>query len=195
MKSPDIVTEYNKFMGYVDQLDMLVALDRINTRSKKWYHRIIFHFLDVILINSWCLYRAAHVSIGTQKKCIMPLLDFKLEVAQCLISQNKAHDAKKRGRPSLDSVESEFDAKRKRGPLCLLLQSELMAWNTGLCLFLKRADAKGQGAKVFQEWNVRSAKYIYALQMTKTVFFAFHTLICHFSLFFTSKIHNACFLL
>ena len=116
VKSPDIVTKYNKFMGYVDQLDMLVALYRINMRSKKWYHRIIFHFLDVILINSWCLYRAAHVSIGTQKKCIMPLLDFKLEVAQCLLSQNKAHDAKKRGRPSLDSVESEFDATRKRGP-------------------------------------------------------------------------------
>jgi hypothetical protein len=43
-------------MGGVDLLDSLLGLYRIHIRSKKWYHRLFFHMLDVIICNAWLLY-------------------------------------------------------------------------------------------------------------------------------------------
>ena len=48
---PNIVSMYNKSMGGVDLLDSL-ALYPIKIRSKKWYHCIVFHMLDLILVES-----------------------------------------------------------------------------------------------------------------------------------------------
>ena len=47
---PSIVTTYNQFMGGVDLLDALLSLYQIHIRSKKWYHKLVFHFLDVIIV-------------------------------------------------------------------------------------------------------------------------------------------------
>ena len=44
--------DYNKRMGYVDKGDMLKSLYGLDRKSKKWWHRIVFHFLDVALVNS-----------------------------------------------------------------------------------------------------------------------------------------------
>lgn len=53
---PAVVKEYNKNMGGVDLLDSLLALYRNKIRSKKWYHRLVFHFLGVIIVTTWLLY-------------------------------------------------------------------------------------------------------------------------------------------
>ncbi|XP_059145878.1 piggyBac transposable element-derived protein 3-like [Physella acuta] len=47
---PSAVSIYNSFMGGVDLLDSLVALYRNPIRSKKWYHRLLFNFLDLIVV-------------------------------------------------------------------------------------------------------------------------------------------------
>ena len=48
---PDIIRRYNKSMGGVDLADCLIALYRINLRSKKYYMRLIFHMIDMALVN------------------------------------------------------------------------------------------------------------------------------------------------
>ncbi|KAL3246505.1 hypothetical protein MRX96_057619 [Rhipicephalus microplus] len=53
---PAIVGIYNECMGD-DLMDVLVALYRIHVRSKKWYRRLSFHLLDVVVLNCWLLYR------------------------------------------------------------------------------------------------------------------------------------------
>ena len=55
---PDIVQRYNKSMGGVDLADHLISLYRITIKSKKSYHRLVFHFLDMAIINAWLLCRA-----------------------------------------------------------------------------------------------------------------------------------------
>ena len=55
---PSVIMTYNNFMGGMDLLDSLLALYRIPVRSKKWYLRIIFHFLDKALVSAWLIYRA-----------------------------------------------------------------------------------------------------------------------------------------
>ena len=93
-----IVRTYNQFMGGVDLLDSLLALYRIPVRSKKLYHRLIFHFIGLLLVQSWLLYHRDADANGVVRKSQLSLLQFKIEVADSLILENKK-DAKP-GRPS-----------------------------------------------------------------------------------------------
>ena len=53
---PQIVVDYNDFMGCVDKADMLKSYYEINRKSKKWWQRIFWHFVDVTLVNSFIIY-------------------------------------------------------------------------------------------------------------------------------------------
>ncbi|XP_056229119.1 piggyBac transposable element-derived protein 3-like [Seriola aureovittata] len=105
---PNIVSVYNKSMGGVDLLDSLIALYRTKIRSKKRYHRIVFHMLDLTL-EAWLLYRRDCQS-QIPENAQLPLLDFKLQVATCLCMENKVSN-KRKGRPSQVVVLE----KKKRG--------------------------------------------------------------------------------
>ena len=75
---PSLINAYNKNMGGVDKCDMLISLYRNCLKSKKWYKRIIFHMLDMSIVNAWILYRAI-------KDTQINLCKFKLTVAKALI--------------------------------------------------------------------------------------------------------------
>ncbi|KAK9977037.1 hypothetical protein ABG768_018858 [Culter alburnus] len=115
VQCPSIITLYNKFMGGVDALDALIAYYRIRIRSKKYYHRFFFHFVDMVVVNSWLLYRRDCGNMNVPRKKQKDLLAFKLSIAQALCMQGKDLSAKKRGRP-LSDVEREFKKKQRRGP-------------------------------------------------------------------------------
>ena len=108
---PDVVRIYNKHMGGVDLLDSLLGLHRTNVRSKKWYHRIFFHCMDMVVVNSWLLYRRVHVQ-NQLNVASLSLADFKADLAESLCKFRKG-SAKKRpkGRPSL---ETELDVVAKK---------------------------------------------------------------------------------
>lgn len=97
---PNIVKEYNASMGGVDLNDMLVELYRINIKVRRYYLRIIFHIIDVCIVNSWLLYRRHHKQLNLSTK-IIPLLNFKVEISHALLSSGQ-DKMKKRGRPSND---------------------------------------------------------------------------------------------
>lgn len=96
VQRPAIVKEYNSFMGNVDLHDMLVELYRTDIRSKRFYLRIIFHLVDMAVVNSWLLYRR-HCSQLNIKK-YETLLIFKLDLAHALIMSGE-NKVKKRGKP------------------------------------------------------------------------------------------------
>ena len=111
---PNIVKQYNKCMGGVDLADMLLALYRIEVKSKKFYHRFIFHLLDICVVNSWILYRRnINAEAGKQTK-YMPLIYFKMLIVEGLISTGKPRSCTpKRGRPS-SQMNSEEDTPPPR---------------------------------------------------------------------------------
>ncbi|KAJ4929590.1 hypothetical protein JOQ06_018613 [Pogonophryne albipinna] len=100
---PSVVHAYNKSMGGVDLLDSLIALYRTKIRSRKWYHKIVFHMMD---FTAWHLYRRDCKDCGIPKKEVYSLLKFKAEVASCLCNKRKV--LKKRVRPS-------HNEKKRRG--------------------------------------------------------------------------------
>ncbi|KAI4818153.1 hypothetical protein KUCAC02_011513, partial [Chaenocephalus aceratus] len=54
---PSIVREYNLKMGGVDLIDRLISYYRMSARTKKCTMRMLMHFTDLALANSWLLYR------------------------------------------------------------------------------------------------------------------------------------------
>ncbi|KAK3516062.1 hypothetical protein QTP70_004009 [Hemibagrus guttatus] len=48
--------EHNKSMGGVDLLDSPIALYHTKIHSKKCYHRLVFHMLDLTVVEAWLLY-------------------------------------------------------------------------------------------------------------------------------------------
>lgn len=113
---PTTVTTYNKFMGGVDLLDGLVSYYRIDIRSRKYYMKLVYHFIDMAVVNSWLLYRRDCKDHGFAKKDVDDLLSFRTQVFEALCYQSK-ESLKRRGRPSAVDLEgADFELKKKRGP-------------------------------------------------------------------------------
>ena len=57
IKRPASVELYNQFMGGVDKANMYLPLYRSKFQSRKWYHRIVTHFFNLAVVNSYVLYK------------------------------------------------------------------------------------------------------------------------------------------
>ncbi|XP_059377154.1 piggyBac transposable element-derived protein 3 [Carassius carassius] len=84
---PSIIREYNIKMGGVDLMDRMISYYRMSTRTKKWTMRMVMHFTDLALANSWLLYRKDHaICAGPKTRPIQ----FRMEVATSLLTQHGA---------------------------------------------------------------------------------------------------------
>ena len=105
IKCPNLVQEYNRHIGGVDLLDSLLGYYRNKNKSKKWYHLIFFHLIDMVIANAWILWRK-------NKNTDAHLVDFELAITNLLANAVKDPSAVTRhGRPSM-----ETNNIRKPGP-------------------------------------------------------------------------------
>jgi hypothetical protein len=105
---PDVVKVYNAHMGGVDLIDMLLSLYQINVRSQKYYIKIIFHLIDLSLVNASASLSSTLCSIERSKKNILYLLSFRIKVAQTLLKSTPPPPPSARpGRPSIGSIKKE----------------------------------------------------------------------------------------
>lgn len=56
VKCPSIVADYNKHMGGVDRADQLRSTYGMIRRSRKWWHRLFWGFLDIAFVNAYIIY-------------------------------------------------------------------------------------------------------------------------------------------
>ena len=54
---PTVVADYNQFMLGVDKLDQLMAYYSFLHKSVKWWRKIFFWLLEVMVINSYIIYK------------------------------------------------------------------------------------------------------------------------------------------
>ena len=84
---PKAVDKYNKYMGGVDQSDQLVLYYRYSHWQVKWWRRVLFHLLDLCLVNAQILYNTVHGNKLTQ-------IDFRIAVAKALLNGYSKHQPK-----------------------------------------------------------------------------------------------------
>ncbi len=102
---PPALSGYNKFMGGVDLNDQKKAYYAISRKSRRWWLRIFWHFLDVAVVNAHCLYqenreRAFHPPLLPQ-----PSLDglaFRSSLIHAMCDGFTSR--KPTGRPPTDSI-------------------------------------------------------------------------------------------
>lgn len=76
---PVMVADYNTHMGYVDKADHLLSTYKIDRKSKKWWQRIFFHFLDVTVVNAYILYKEKDLKPALNSK------EFRLRLVDELV--------------------------------------------------------------------------------------------------------------
>ena len=54
---PEVIVNYNKYMGGVDQMDESIACYRTRMRQKKWWWPIFLYFIDATVVNAWILWK------------------------------------------------------------------------------------------------------------------------------------------
>jgi hypothetical protein len=101
---PAMVKEYNFHTGGVDLQDMLVSLYRTNIGVKRYYSRIVFHLLDMFVVNAWFLYHR-HCSQRGISKC-KTLIIIRSEITHALLRAGKT--TRKRGPSANDSPTPEL---------------------------------------------------------------------------------------
>ena len=57
IRKPQIVLDYNKYMGGVDLSDFLTNKYADMRKSLKWYKKLIFHLNDLAVTNAYIVYR------------------------------------------------------------------------------------------------------------------------------------------
>ena len=127
---PSAVVSYNKNMGGVNLLFDLLSYYCIPVKSKKWYHRLIWHFLEVDCVQAW-LFCKKDAAAGS----FMSLNFFKMLIAESLLRQRKAT----RWRPARSSIDVSHSAKAKKGPAKPIPTGQLVLMATNIDLnFVKQ---------------------------------------------------------
>ena len=120
---PQIVKAYNKSKGGVDLSDMLIALYRVEVKTKRWYIKVFWHLVDIAKVNVWILHRRHFKQYGLPSNKYKYLLIFSQEIAEGLIHANKVTTpGSSRGRPSKrkstdNCVEKRPERKKPSIPL------------------------------------------------------------------------------
>lgn len=84
VSAPKVIERYNQNMGGVDVLDQQMEYYRTFIKTRKWTLKVLIHFLDLASVNSWRLYRNDCQANNLSRKDILPLLDFRLNIADGL---------------------------------------------------------------------------------------------------------------
>lgn len=72
-------------MSGVDLLDQMISIYRIYIKSNKWTLRLIFHAIDLAVVNSWFEYRRDCKKLKIPLKDQMDLLTFRITLSESLL--------------------------------------------------------------------------------------------------------------
>ena len=87
---PKIVSTYNESMGSVDLADMLIILYRIDVKTRHWYIKVFWQFVDVAKVNVWILYKRHYKQLALSANKRKSLAEFTSSIVSALILAGKS---------------------------------------------------------------------------------------------------------
>lgn len=145
VRCPQALSDYNANMNFVDKFDQNLNLYKINRKSKKWWHRIFFYFLDAAVVNAFVLYK----ELNSPK---ISMKEFRRSVSQGLVAdlviknKRKAYScgetvAKKQFKPFIpleirhnqSSHQPERDSRRRCAKCSTSKQQVRTNWICSVC--------------------------------------------------------------
>lgn len=102
---PACVIDYNQNMGSVDKIDMLLSSTECVRKTLKWYKKLFFHLVDLVVVNAHAMYK---VKTGQH----ITLASFQLELIRQLIAKyQKEEKQPKGGRPSSGDIPDRLKGR------------------------------------------------------------------------------------
>lgn len=96
---PTVIKWYNRGMGGTDQFDQRLSYYRPNIKSRRWPHRVYFHFLNCSVVNAFILFKI--LNSANTRQPIKTQLDFALNLVREMVRMNPV--------PSLSDVPALSD--------------------------------------------------------------------------------------
>ena len=78
---PEIVTDYNQFMGGVDLADQYICYHSIGWKDMKWWREIVWRLHDHAIVNATAIYRA---NMSTSHSKPLTILEYCLSLVHAL---------------------------------------------------------------------------------------------------------------
>lgn len=130
---PQIIKDYNNYMGGVDHADQLRVTYGVDRRSKKWWHRLFWGMIDILFVNAYIIYKDLNGP--------MTLLEFRRIVVQGLINK-KEQPTPVRGIFQRKPKENKGQINKRRGKKCSV-PNDVRFGNRGIH-WIKYEDERGR---------------------------------------------------
>jgi hypothetical protein len=101
IRKPNVVTNYNKYMGGVDRSDQMISYTNNVVKSFKWWKKVFFHVLAITVLDAYILFCADHPNDNMTHKL------FRKQLVSQLVSNNPTNTVNKVGRPSVAPQQLE----------------------------------------------------------------------------------------
>lgn len=108
IKCPESIAAYNKYMGAVDKFDQAMAAYAISWKSRRWWVKLLYYFVDSAIVNAFILHKYS-VQARKEKPCSQ--LKFRTVLANELIG---TYNTRKRKGPA-HTVAKKFKKIDGRG--------------------------------------------------------------------------------
>lgn len=164
---PTVLKEYNTYMNSVDKFDQIKSVYEINRKSKKWWHRVFFYFIDACITNAFIIYKI----LGNTDKPAKTMKNFRRDIVRELVApksvslnrkrlSHEMADGIKLGRkkPTTDSAVRRTDSAhqpardtRRRCANCSTTKNEVRTnW---ICTICRVPLCLGTRRNCFQEYH------------------------------------------
>ena len=154
-----------------DWINVLPSLSQISVDAKRYFMKSVFHLIYLLFINAWVLYQPHCSQLQVQKKNIMWLVTFCINIATVLSISSSSSPIIKRRRSSLESKSNENTSATtaRIAPLSALLQiSDLIIMIISLLQDLK-VVVEIILEMATQEYHVRNVEFVYSWTVKLTV--------------------------
>lgn len=156
---PNVLIGYNTNMNNVDVFDQYKATYGINRKSRKWWHRLFFHFIDMAVVNSFIIYKEL-------KEGKLSLKNFRRRVVDGLLAQNQLQPKKKQNVPQQISKHKPHISPEVRFESSVHQPTRGTLRRCGLCSTKKNQKRT--------EWLCETCKISLCLGKTRNCFAKFH---------------------
>ncbi|XP_060803721.1 piggyBac transposable element-derived protein 3-like [Amyelois transitella] len=120
---PEVVMQYNKYMGGVDLMDQRKACYEVDRKAKiKYYLRLFFDMLDIAMNNAYLVYVKLHEAHRVEGP-LLTSLEFRQHIARGLINN---FTCRQRSRPTLVSSEKLRIGNKRNLPAHNMQKAEKM---------------------------------------------------------------------
>lgn len=160
---PMVCADYNQHMGYVDYSDRLLSTYKIDRKSKKWWVRLFWYFVDLTIINSFIIYKEKNLQPS------LTLKKFRLRLTEQLVG-HKLSSLKGRKR-----VDSERDISSRK-PQVNLEKRQSQSSHMPVYITSKRrcVQCSTNNNQVRCQWICKTCNVPLCLSSTKNCFLSYH---------------------